>query len=355
MDLISLPPCSRRLDTGKMASTSEGQQGIITRTGSVTSGLSPTTTIKISTTFLKQTPVKTDQEILENSMLEDDPNSNTIHTNGETIDCVPSGTDGGCADGHVSLHKRPRWGPQHKGAQELAKLYSSSKRTQEIVCVYICITLMVINLFLILKHFRIERVSKIVAAAAFGILTADFGSGLVHWGADTWGSVDLPILGKNFLRPFREHHIDPTSITRHDFIETNGDNFMVALPILGKLAWNFFTRSNAEIQQEYVMSAYLFLCSIFIAMTNQIHKWSHTYWDLPKWVLFLQNHHIILPRRHHRIHHVAPHETYFCITTGWLNWPLEKIRFWSTLETIIETCTGHKPRADDFKWAQKRI
>ncbi|XP_055547263.1 plasmanylethanolamine desaturase [Wyeomyia smithii] len=348
MDLISLPPCSRRLETGKMAnSSSEHHQCAM----GVTSGLSPTTTIKISTTYLK-TPVKTDREILENSMLEDDPNSNTLPASADAMrsDASSSGSNGNGADGT----KRPRWGPQHKGAQELAKLYSSGKRTQEIICVYICITLMLINLILILKHFRIERVSKVVVAAAFGILTADFGSGLVHWGADTWGSVDLPILGKNFLRPFREHHIDPTSITRHDFIETNGDNFMVALPILGKLAWNFFTRSNSEIQQEYVLSAYLFLCSIFIAMTNQIHKWSHTYWGLPRWVLFLQNHHIILPRRHHRIHHVAPHETYFCITTGWLNWPLEKIRFWSALEAVIETCTGHKPRADDFKWAQKR-
>lgn len=102
---------------------------------------------------------------------------------------------------------------------------------------------------------------------------------------------------------------------------------MVALPILGKLAWNFLARSNADIQQDFAFSAYLFLCSIFVALTNQIHKWSHTYWGLPKWVLFLQNNHIILPRRHHRIHHVAPHETYFCITTGWLNWPLEKIKY----------------------------
>lgn len=36
----------------------------------------------------------------------------------------------------------------------------------------------------------------VIAAAFCGIITADFGSGLVHWAADTWGSVELPIIGK---------------------------------------------------------------------------------------------------------------------------------------------------------------
>ncbi|XP_055295727.1 plasmanylethanolamine desaturase isoform X2 [Sitodiplosis mosellana] len=294
MDMLSTLP--RHLDTKDLSNDANSLN--------VTMPAAAAAAFQLSTNFLNATPVKTDQQILENSMLEDDPNANCQLATATDTKSI-------CYDSQSS----PRWGPQHKGAQELANLYSP--------------------------------------AAMCGIITADFGSGLVHWAADTWGSVELPIVGKAFLRPFREHHIDPTSITRHDFIETNGDNFMVALPILAAVAFNFLTKSPADIQDHYPISAYLFLCSIFVAMTNQIHKWSHTYFGLPRWVLFLQDNHIILPRRHHRIHHVAPHETYFCITTGWLNWPLEKLRFWSGMENIIEYLFGCRPRADDFKWAQK--
>ncbi|XP_023213869.1 transmembrane protein 189-like, partial [Centruroides sculpturatus] len=95
-----------------------------------------------------------------------------------------------------------------------------------------------------------------------------------------------------------------------------------------------------------------YLCeSMFSAM---IHKWSHTYFGLPRWVTLLQDWHVVLPRLHHRIHHVAPHETYFCITTGWLNYPLDKLHFWSGMEWIIESLTGYKPRTDDMKWTQKK-
>lgn len=75
---------------------------------------------------------------------------------------------------------------------------------------------------------------------------------------------------QNFLRPFREHHIDPTSITRHDFIETNGDNFMVTIPFLGRMTWQFITLSEEDVQKNFSWSCYLFLLAIFVAMTNQV-------------------------------------------------------------------------------------
>ncbi|RZF37521.1 hypothetical protein LSTR_LSTR008559 [Laodelphax striatellus] len=279
-------------------------------------------------------PVKSDEEILQNSMLEDDPNANSSVTAEETL--------------------RPRWGPNHKGAQELANLYSRGKRIQECMSVSVCLTLIVINSLFMLYHIRLTNITTVLMSAFCGIVSADFGSGLVHWMADTWGTIDIPIIGKNYLRPFREHHIDPTSITRHDFVETNGDNFMITIPFLGQMTYLFITSSNQQIQESFSWKCYIFLLCIFVALTNQIHKWSHTYFGLPKWVVWLQEHHIILPRRHHRYHHVAPHETYYCITTGWLNWPLEAIRFWPCLETIITALTGCLPRDDDLKWAQKR-
>lgn len=64
----------------------------------------------MATNFLA--PVKTERQIYENSMLEDDPNANSVVLKTPTQDRTV-----------------PRWGPNHKGAQELANLYSTGELT----------------------------------------------------------------------------------------------------------------------------------------------------------------------------------------------------------------------------------
>lgn len=253
-----------------------------------------------------------------------------------------------------SLKKmRRKIGRNHAGAKYLASQYTTVKRVQEIAGIVICIPLIIYNFFNFFHFFDINKWYVILAATVIGILTADLFSGIVHWGADSYGSVDMLFIGKNFLRNFREHHIDPTAITRHDFIETNGDNFTSIIPCLAYIAFYFHRASNEEAKASYNLHLYIFFTLVFLSMTNQFHKWSHTYFGLPRYITILQDLHIILPRIHHRIHHVTPHDTYFCITVGWLNYPLEKIKFWQHLENSIYSLTGIKPRTDDMQWALK--
>ena len=57
---------------------------------------------------------------------------------------------------------------------------------------------------------------------------------------------------------------------------------------------------------------------------------------------------MILPPDHHQVHHAAPYMKYYCITNGWLNEPLHRLRFFRILERIISATTGMIPRKDDI-------
>ncbi|KAK7200178.1 ubiquitin-conjugating enzyme-like protein [Novymonas esmeraldas] len=188
----------------------------------------------------------------------------------------------------------------------------------------------------------------IVAAMAL----ADLVSGLTHWGLDTWGTPDTPVFG-NFIRSFREHHVDQTAMCKHDFIETNADTTLPLLPVLllqYACVWSVNRSGNGYVANLHVgnIGLHVFLCTffVFVAMTNEIHKWSHQ----PKQsraVRTAMNIGILLSPIAHRKHHKDPFDRSYCITTGWLNPLLDSIHFWRRLESLVTSMTGEIPRSND--------
>lgn len=169
-----------------------------------------------------------------------------------------------------------------------------------------------------------------------------------------YGPWQIVFLLQAFIRPFREHYIDPLSILRHDFVEANADNFLMTLLPLIAICYIIHHQSPEDIQDWYHVYAFLFAFGVMLCFTNQFHKWAHTSQEkLPKVVVWLQKCHLILPPDHHRNHHLPPHEIYFCPCNGWCNYLLEAIGFWQKLEKLIEKVTGVRARSDDMKWALK--
>jgi plasmanylethanolamine desaturase len=155
----------------------------------------------------------------------------------------------------------------------------------------------------------------ILIAFPMGWLASDLLSGILHWALDTLGSVNTPIIGRSFIRPFREHHIDPGAMTQHDFIETHGSSCFAALPLLA-----VSTLMELDTVGSYVLQGFLVSLALGALATNQCHKWAHMEPEsIPCLIRWAQRYRLLLPPRHHQLHHSAPYNTHFCMSNGWLN------------------------------------
>ena len=182
----------------------------------------------------------------------------------------------------------------------------------------------------------------VAAGALTASVLADLGSGLLHWFADTWGSQNWPIVGRVLFAPFREHHRDPKAITRHGFVETNGASAGCALPLVATACLLQGVESDVALYLSVVLAG----TATLGVLTNSIHRWAHQD-RVPRLVAFLQRRGLILSPAVHAQHHVAPYTTHYCITHGWLNPLLSRVRFFRALERVITRVTGLHPRAED--------
>ena len=75
-----------------------------------------------------------------------------------------------------------------------------------------------------------------------------------------------PLVGKEWIGPFRAHHVDPKDITRHGVAELNGTNAMFAYPALA-LATYYAPGSP------YLCTA-VASAMFFALVANQLRQWA---------------------------------------------------------------------------------
>jgi hypothetical protein len=166
-------------------------------------------------------------------------------------------------------------------------------------------------------------------ALALGVLAADFASGVVHWIGDRFFREDSPIIGPMLIQPFREHHRDPSGITRHGWLELHGNTALPVAIVLG-LALGLAPRTLGHPAR--LIAETTLLCFLVASLaTNQLHMWAHMERP-PRLARWLQNTRLVLTPDGHARHHANDFQTSYCITTGWLNPLLDALRFFPRLE-----------------------
>jgi len=236
-----------------------------------------------------------------------------------------------------------------ENAKKLAAGYGWGKRSVEIVSIAAFCYLWGTLFMRVFNVFKNEEVSPLAKALTFpsivvAIATADFMSGLAHWGLDTWGSTETFAIGP-IIRSFREHHVDQDAITRHDFIETNADNAMVAVPFM--FLWQWVPIYANGVWTGTTVHSWFLILTLVVFGTNQCHKWSHQ--SKPGALArFLMSTGLLINAKHHQLHHCGKFDRAYCITAGWMNAPLDAIGFWRKLENAITAVTGAIPRENDL-------
>ena len=185
----------------------------------------------------------------------------------------------------------------------------------------------------------------IVVGAPVAWILADLVSGLIHWSADRYGADDTPLFGPWLIRPFRQHHQYARDICTHNLVLTIGNSCTLAAPLQAGLFYLLLSDDDVSITKAAL--AFVFnLFTMAMVATNVLHKWAHA--EKANWLISrLQRSRVFLSPAHHNLHHTKPFDSNYCITNGWLNPLLERIRFFRSLEATL-SAIGIKPNESSY-------
>jgi len=181
------------------------------------------------------------------------------------------------------------------------------------------------------RLYELELLWLAALAIPLAFVLGDFVGGLVHWAADTYFSEDTPVVGPALVKPFRQHHIFPRDICTHTLVSLVGNVCILAVPVLALCLFLLWVSQHGLLA--FAILGTTLMAAATVA-TNVFHKWAHQ--ERPSaGVRWLQRLRLVLEPRHHQLHHTEPFERHYCITNGWLNPLLNKIRFFRKLEAIL--------------------
>lgn len=190
---------------------------------------------------------------------------------------------------------------------------------------------------LALRDPSLDRLPAAAAGALAGYLLADLVAGLVHWLADRHFDPGTPVIGPLLIAPFRAHHDDPLSITRHDLFEVLGNNALITLPVTAAL---LLVPPPVDSALGVFAVALALVGTLAAVATNLFHAWAHAPRP-PRIARWLQRHRLVLTPRQHARHHRGLHDQAYCVTSGWLNPLLDRTRFFARLDARL--VRGERP------------
>ncbi len=236
-----------------------------------------------------------------------------------------------------------RYDVEHRDAAHMAEQYTKVQHFFNQVGVICFLGLSIYLLTIFVGEVDSGNAYWLALALVLGIFLADLLTGLVHWGCDTWGNADTFFWGRGFIRSFREHHVAPSAITDHDWAQANGEQSILGCFFLLLM---IYLSPKGEPTGWLFFQGTMFSMLFFAVATNQFHKWSH---EKNPGLLgrFLIRVKFVQSYKTHLAHHTVPYEKGYCITTGWMNPFLDRIRFFRGLEWLVMRTTGALPRGDD--------
>jgi hypothetical protein len=187
----------------------------------------------------------------------------------------------------------------------------------------------------------------ILTAVVVGYFIADFASGLVHWGLDTW--FDQELLGRA-VAIAREHHTHPQNILGYGFWEHATLGSAPSALVIGVAS--VATACCPVSAFGYSLMIFWFITSTCLFFGTGFHNLAHRRPKSPLLRLAQQLRLVITPE-HHWVHHRSDQIIRYCVINGWANYVCDGLGVWRGLERLICAVTGARPRRDDLEWQRR--